>query len=816
MRVGRCLQLLAAICLIGLTLVLNTALAATVKVSDADSLELRNAVLPDGTELEYYVVTGAPATITIDDEDQIIAEQLEIDTTNNVIRIIGFGIIRVDEQETQGRDLTFNLEDETFQGENVLIVTEALDVIGADANRVPGQISVVTGRFSPCSRCEQQVEDYGFRAQRLELFPGDRLIAYDVNILIKGAPVFFLPLLVLPLGPPDRQPRLSIEGGTATTRAEAELVWPYIAGGTALGTVALQYYADVTPGEGNFFSNTFLGGRVDVNYLGGEVNHRFYTDEGQGSFVVAYVPDFIEYSSQNGVRVPLPPDPDTPFFPEDEFRVRFEYATDAERAGPSTRVVVNRDDAASQRIVDFEVELADTIGDYEITLATRGFIDLQPDDNVDINGSPRRSATINIEPEEAVEYSAGPFSLSNIRLNLGIFEARPNSNNRSAVLSAREVNETGTSVLSAGRLITSQTLRLDTIRPWGGLEIDASSSFTGQYYSTRNAPLEDEENGELERFINWNSNVSLRQSLGGSSSLSLGFVRNINEGETPFAFDSLSLGSSTYLDAGLNLSPFAWLSLNANTRYLFVDSRSNFVGLDPLVTSLRLFDNLDWISLEFSNSYDFRGPEPELEGNRSDPGELRTSLTLNVPEPDLDASLTVTYVDDLDPTISRGRLNPDGGRDESELDISYRFGIPPYFSTDVSLGYQPDPPEVDDDEVRQFFKPFNAGFTFGSSDQSDRVPGLRIGFERDLNANETSELELEFTAALEPFKLRLQQDFNVRDERISFSNYELTWNNVARFEASGFALLPPSVLGLELNDERTENRRYQIAEEPRG
>ena len=114
----------------------------------------------------------------------------------------------------------FELEEETFSGQDVIIITSEIDVIGLDANRVPGQISVLTGEFSPCGRCNQEVQDYSFQAARLELFPGDRLVAFDVYLRIRDLPILYLPLLVVPLGPPDRQPQLSITAGDELNRAE--------------------------------------------------------------------------------------------------------------------------------------------------------------------------------------------------------------------------------------------------------------------------------------------------------------------------------------------------------------------------------------------------------------------------------------------------------------------------------------------------------------------------------------------------------------------------------------------------------------------
>ena len=782
--------------------------AATVEVTGGDSLEVRNATLPGGAELEYFVVTGSPVTITIDGADQIIAEHLEIDTTNNVIRIIGYGAIRAGEQETQGRDLTYSLEDETFRGEDVLIVTEALDVVGADANRVPGQISVVTGRFSPCSRCEQQVEDYGFRAERLELFPGDRLVAFQVQVLIKGVPVFFLPLLVLPLGPPDRQPNFSIESGDLNERAEVSLTWPYVAA-SALGTVTLNYFADVLPGQGNFVSNTFLGGQPEVNYLGFELNYRFYTEAGQGNFIVGYQPGFISYltdaQTETGRR---PVDKEEP-----EYRVRFDYLTDAQRSGVNTRFEVDRDDAATPDVTTFELELAETIEGWAVTLLGEGFIDAEPEEDRSPFAFERRALSLNIQPEgaEAGSYRAGPFSLSGLRLNLGVFQAVANQSNRSAVLEeSAPPGEGDLRVVTAGRVLESHSVTLDPVRPWAGLSVSGFSNFNGQYYSTRNPNLEDEA-GEFERFINWNTGVNLTQNFGERGSLSLLFVRDINEGETPFSFDNLRLGNQTYLQGNLALRPFNWLSLSSGSRFVFVDNRSDLTGFDPVTSSLRLFDNLSWISLEFSNTYDLRGdislPESE---RRADPGELRTSLTLSSPEPDLQASLNLTYIDDLNPAPDRVTNERVDG---SELDISYTFGLPPYFLLDASLGYRSDPPQsFEENGVREVFDPFVLGVTLGTADQSDRVPGFRLGFERDLNRNETSELQLEFTAAVEPVELRLRQDISVQDGRLDEATYGVIWRGVAEFQARGFALLPPSWLGIELDEERQQSLVYELVE----
>ena len=48
-------------------------------------------------------------------------------------------------------------------------------------------------------------------------------------------------------------------------------------------------------------------------------------------------------------------------------------------------------------------------------------------------------------------------------------------------------------------------------------------------------------------------------------------MRDINEGETPFLFDSLyNLGNVVRLDANLQLDPAPWLSFSSRGGYVFV------------------------------------------------------------------------------------------------------------------------------------------------------------------------------------------------------------------------------------------------------
>src|SRR5690554_1073742 len=91
-------------------------------------LELRNYVLPDGTEVSFYVLRGDPLTITIG-EQQLVARHVEVDLSNSELRVIGPGTFNNGSETVEGDDLIIRLDEETFSARNVLVITGALDVL---------------------------------------------------------------------------------------------------------------------------------------------------------------------------------------------------------------------------------------------------------------------------------------------------------------------------------------------------------------------------------------------------------------------------------------------------------------------------------------------------------------------------------------------------------------------------------------------------------------------------------------------------------------------------------------------------------------
>lgn len=768
---------LLAACLL-LAALLATALAERVEIDtggDPDSrLEIRNYRLPTGEEATLYVLRGDPVTVTVGAQ-RLEARHVEVDFTHRVLRVIGPGTLDTGSELVEGQDLVVELAEESFRGRDVLIVTEAVDIAGVEAQRVPGQINVLDGTFSPCSRCGQQVEDYGFRAERLELYPGDRLVMFGVTMVIRDRPVLELPVLVVPLAPEGRRPRLAITQGTATERAEVALDWPYAAGANAYGTFSVRYYADVDPGGGVL--GRLLGGRVVTSYLGGGIDHRFYTERGAGRFEATYLPPFIDPDAPGGRS-------------RSQVRTVFSYATAAEAAaeeGPTVEVEVARDDARRDRLVEYRVRLASVESGVSGAFTSRGFVDLDPTDAVatpsyESRTTPRRTPVELALAPERRRFEVGPLRLSNLEVVLGVYEDAGNPALRGAL---------GRRAVQAGRLLERHSLELVPLSPWPGLELRGTTDFTGQYYSGG------------ERLIDWRTRVDLTQRFLGSSQLGLTYTRDVTEGETPFRFDQLPLRERTDLQGAVLLAPAPWLSLRSTGAYVFSDSRNpRLEGLRPLETRLTLFENLAWITASVSNRYDFE---------ERDPGNLEFEVTLRPPARGVSASLTWRHVQDLRATPDRLSGQP---QDDTATSVAGRFGLD-WLQVDFRGGYRYDPPLPESaGEPREYWQPFEVGVTLGTLDQRDALPGLRLAYARDLNRHRPQALEYEATLRLGPVELSANQRYRLPEGGQDRSRYRAIFPGYAQLELTGFALVPPAWLGLPEGPERTEQYLVSLRDAP--
>jgi hypothetical protein len=545
--------------------------AKTIKILEADRLELRNVTPPGGGEnQELVVITGHPAIIQVDD-DELEAERIEYNKTKRTLTIIGNGIYRTKTETIAAQDLTVDLETQGIDGEDVLISTKEIDVIGVSAERVPGQLDVKEGYFSPCARCGRTPNDYAFRAESLTLYPGDRLIGRNVTVLIADEPVMFLPIVVLLLNDPSRQPRLDFKtddsaGGDGTT-IEADL--PFVTGDYGIGFTFLRYFENRTPSFGVGFEwqvyNLFEATNTSKLFFlilppKPKIADQTSSDEfGIGDQAL------LAYQLDSKGVIDLTPGAE----PEDALP-EIKYEASITRADTGIKSEDLRGVSGTNKRTDYKLKLDVGTADYTASLVANGAIDHRDLSKIPAD-DPRRENFGNLTqlmPEFSFTAQGGwlpkfePFSVTSFGFTLGNVRANVDSNNESARRLA------GSSpYISAGRFTIQYGLAFNQTL-WEGANLTASQGFTGRYYTTRNPdPKDPKQPGEFERNIQTNINAGFTQTLlGGNLTFGANYNYAISEGESPFA-DGFNFGRRPASETGsLNVGarPFDWLSLSAS------------------------------------------------------------------------------------------------------------------------------------------------------------------------------------------------------------------------------------------------------------
>ncbi len=791
-----------------------------------DRFEVRNIQLPGGEQTKLYVITGSPLRLEVDG-DRITAEYVEFDEASEIMRVVGPGNVDYDNVNTKGEDYLLDLSTGELNFQNVFIFTEPLDIEGVSATRQPGQIDISAAQFSPCSRCQSEVQDYRFSAERMNFYPGDRLVAFNVTVYLRDLPSFFLPLMVVPLGPQDRRPRFELKRGSETERAEIALDWPYVFGANAFGTTSLRYYADVTPGLSTRPAETILGGTVTESYFGGGFDHRFYTERGRGKVQFFYTPSFLPDSEFVGAEK-------TP----EEYEYTFGYATEEALGGLQTSVLLERGDATNPRIINLTARVGDSYGGFNFAYVTQTYFDLDLSDTSyspsydDDEGALRTYAQVTLSPQEDLTFSVGPFSLTNFLVSAGVYEDYANLGNGSARRSGLTLGGSdGTPIIRGGRLLERHTVTLETLSPFLGSSVTGSTRYTGQIYSTTNG------DGQNERLVDWTTTLNADQTFPGGS-FGVTFNRTILEGETPFTFDARTTPNNrTDLSGELSLTPFDWLDLSVSETYVFpstardaANSRDIFqnnlgfgssdIGPGPLETRAELFNNLDWLDVTLEQAYDVQ---------KNDLGLLGATIGLTSPNPVLTSSLVLSGVYDLNQRTNS--LTGTGAIiNESEIDLEARLGYTPYAALDVNLGYDFNGRTYSDTFGNdyaynygnssnynsgyyegatlepgyesagvQLFKPLELSLTAGTATQDDFIPNLTVSFDRDLNRNRMNTVDYALAGRVGPLELSAEQTFDFDTPDASNTTFAVTYPDIVQLSATGFTPLPPEAIGLGLD-----------------
>ena len=796
--------------------------AVEVKIIDADKLEVRPITLPGGAQTELTIITGSPVRLKVDN-DTIVAEYVEFDKSSRIMRIVGPGNVSYDNVTTKGKDYLLDLSNGDLDFRDVFIFTKPIDIGGVAATRQPGQIDISAAQFSPCSRCQSEVQDYRFSAERMNFYPGDRLVAFNVTVYLRDVPAFFLPLMVVPLGPQDRRPRFNLTRGSADERAEVALDWPYVFGANAFGTTSLRYYADVTPGLSTSPTETILGGTVTHNYFGGGFDHRFYTERGRGTARFFYTPPFLP-GTYYGEATPA------------AFEYTLGYKTEEALSGLQTDLLLERDDLTNPQIINLTARLGDSYGDFDFAYVTQTYFDLDLTDpsyspSYDAaEGALRTYAQVRVSPKEDLSFSVGPFTLSNLLVTAGVYEDYANSSNPSANASGLTIG--GRAVIRGGRLLERHTITLAPLTPFPGSSVSGSTSYTGQLYTTINP------GGEPERLIDWTTRLSAEQTFGGGS-FGLDFSRIILEGESPFAFDARTTPNSrTELTSEFSLNPLPWVDLSLSETYVFQDDRSyggfgtvgaTDLGAGPLETRAELFNNLDWLNVTLEQAFDLQ---------HNDPGLLGATLELTSPDQVLTSHVRLSGVYDLDQhtRLTGAPVN------ESEVNLETQVGYTPYAALTVDLGYDfngfsfdtfgGDYNNIDNGSTYSgdysggydgngtlepgsetagvpLYKPLVVSLTAGTDSQDDLIPSLTLSFDRDLNRNRMNSAGYAATARLGPLELAAEQTFDFDAYDASDTTFTVTYPGIIELSASGFTPLPPQLIGLDLRPE--DSTTYQVS-----
>ncbi|MFC5849065.1 hypothetical protein [Deinococcus petrolearius] len=492
-------------------LVLGTAQARTVRIVSAATLELRNQ-----DDQELVIISGtpeAPAELRIDD-DVVRAARVEFNRTRRTLVLVGAATYRTakDGQNLQGENLVVDLGSEALTGRDVLISDSQLEIRGAEVERVPGQLRARSGYFTPCARCGRTPNDYAFRAERLLVYPGDRLVAYRAQLLLADVPVLYLPVVVLPLNDQARQPQLVVGSGAPDgVSVEADL--PFSIGSSVLGTTLLRYYQNRSPS---------LGGGVDLR---------------------AYAPlDWVDRLDLYALALPAP------FAADGAAQSGYDVNLNFSVKGRLPLALATGTGSSggldySLAVTRSDIGRALTDPDRDVTTVNFGarvvyprftaaitYLDRLGDEPTTAVSTPYRRKEVVLDP---LPFMVGDVNVD-IRLTGGTYTAGSNALSPSA--SAAGLNFTTTRLEEAHEISLTRALGADT-------ELRLTNSFVGRYYGTGGRTVQ----------LNLAGSLTRRWAGGNTFSVKQEYTRL--EGTSPFTFDAVPQRLTAPLTVNLSTVP---------------------------------------------------------------------------------------------------------------------------------------------------------------------------------------------------------------------------------------------------------------------
>lgn len=506
-------------------LLLGVALAGRVEVTQADRLELRKV-----GDAELVVLVGSPVILKLEKGEEVRADRVEYDRSAR--RLILIGKVRyqdADGRVTEADYLELYLDDESLDALEVHIQSGGIDLWGPEATRVMGQILLARGEFTPCARCAQDPYDYSFKARKVVLYPGDRLVAYDVRVYTRGQETLYLPLLLLHFS--QRRPRFEL--GTDPTDGwfvKADL--PYVTRG-GLGFTLLRW-----------FQNRGWGLGVDHWGAGAAYEHykALYLPPAAGAQRGSLEAQLDYRMGDKNLR-------DLPFYQDVAFRWK-NAPDDGGEPRWSLKAAYRLKEDGWRHDLSLERRENTTSGRLLLKLDSRSLGREEPraefrvDTYVDLGkeGAPAARTSPEIALRWLRGWSGAGFSVKG-SLYMGGYFDRTNELNRSARAAGLWAG--------AGRVLADH---VDTYRPrplWRGFSLSAENRFKGWYYDTG------------ERQVDWRSTLRAAQTLG-SLKLEARLERHVAEGEAFFARDFVRPERKLDLSAGSRWTVLRGLVLSAS------------------------------------------------------------------------------------------------------------------------------------------------------------------------------------------------------------------------------------------------------------
>lgn len=179
--------------LLALIFVFGTANAAPAKLSNS-SANTKAPIVVEADELYFSDSTGdlyAKGNVQIkQNEDKVKADLLKGNTQKNEVWTEGEAVLSRPGMELTTTGMHYNLNDHSGSMQSSKGTIERLHITSKAITTSPVHTTMNNGTVTGCPA---EVPDYHISAERVEIWPGDKMIAYNAKFWIKNTVIFSLP-----------------------------------------------------------------------------------------------------------------------------------------------------------------------------------------------------------------------------------------------------------------------------------------------------------------------------------------------------------------------------------------------------------------------------------------------------------------------------------------------------------------------------------------------------------------------------------------------------------------------------------------------